>query len=115
MPALHPDNLARPVRSSLADAMERAARERNREPEHRANTAAIVRQRNAGVGGGRSALGDAVGRSMDESARENAVEAVADARDELRRLKRSGAPRAEIEDAREALTAARQRRDELAR
>ena len=115
MPALHPDHLARPVRSSLADAMERAVRERDRDPAHRSNTAAITRQRNAGAGGGRSALGDAVGRSMDEAARENAVEAVADARDELRRLKRADAPRAQVEDAREALAAARQRRDELAR
>ena len=103
------------MRTSLTDAIDRAVRERANDPDVRENRRAHAAQRAAGVGGTRSALADAVGGVMDSEARENAVEAVADARDELRRLKRANAPRAQVEDAREALTAARQLRDELAR
>ena len=98
----------------LTDHLDRMARQRDNDPEHRQNRREIAAKRRAAVGGTRSALGDAIGRTMNEAAREDAVEAVADARDQLRRLKRADAPRREIEDARENLKAARQRRDELA-
>lgn len=114
MPTFQPDNIGRPVRSSFADHFDAVKREQQRDPEYRENRRQHAEQRAAGVSGGRTNFADAYQREVTSEAREDAVEAVADARDVLRRLKRADAPRAEIAEAREAWQAARQRRDELA-
>lgn len=102
------------MRTALTAHIDAMVAKRANDPEHRRNRREIAAQRNAGVGA-KSTLGDAIEREMTSEAREDADEAVTEARDVRRRLRLTNASRAELAAADEAVQVAMRRRKELNR
>lgn len=102
------------MRTALTDHIDAMVAKRADDPDHRRNRREIAEQRHAGVGA-KSTLADSIDREMTATAREDADEAVTEARDVRRRLRLTNASRAELAAADEAVQVAMRRRKELTR